>query len=105
MDIRMHGMGFGARRTTGRLMGQELVPDTRLGRRLLSFYEKIRKHYQNDNEVAERLLTIIASYRYAHRDITKTAQHFRSLFKSHPELLDMFSDDSDSEESSFAERN
>ncbi|XP_016559073.1 paired amphipathic helix protein Sin3-like 2 isoform X2 [Capsicum annuum] len=56
----------------------------------ISFVNKIKKRFQNDDHVYKSFLDILNMYRKEHKGITEVYQEVASLFEDHPDLLDEF---------------
>ncbi|KAL3833187.1 hypothetical protein ACJIZ3_007923 [Penstemon smallii] len=56
----------------------------------ISFVNKIKKRFQNDDHVYKSFLDILNMYRKEHKGITEVYQEVEVLFHDHPDLLDEF---------------
>ncbi|GJS76879.1 paired amphipathic helix protein Sin3-like protein 2 isoform X1 [Tanacetum coccineum] len=56
----------------------------------ISFVNKIKKRFQNDDHVYKSFLDILNMYRKEHKGINEVYQEVASLFDDHPDLLDEF---------------
>ncbi|KAK6155145.1 hypothetical protein DH2020_009393 [Rehmannia glutinosa] len=56
----------------------------------ISFVNKIKKRFQNDDHVYKSFLDILNMYRKEHKGITEVYQEVSALFDDHPDLLDEF---------------
>ncbi|KAF7802898.1 paired amphipathic helix protein Sin3-like 2 isoform X1 [Senna tora] len=56
----------------------------------ISFVNKIKKRFQNDEHVYKSFLDILNMYRKEHKDIGEVYNEVASLFEDHPDLLDEF---------------
>ncbi|KAL3640139.1 hypothetical protein CASFOL_015107 [Castilleja foliolosa] len=56
----------------------------------ISFVNKIKKRFQNDDHVYKSFLDILNMYRKEHKSITDVYQEVASLFDDQPDLLDEF---------------
>ncbi|KAG8384767.1 hypothetical protein BUALT_Bualt04G0152800 [Buddleja alternifolia] len=56
----------------------------------ISFVNKIKKRFQNDDHVYKSFLDILNMYRKEHKGITEVYQEVAVLFEDHPDLLDEF---------------
>ncbi|XP_024185746.1 paired amphipathic helix protein Sin3-like 2 isoform X2 [Rosa chinensis] len=56
----------------------------------ISFVNKIKKRFQNDEQVYKSFLDILNMYRKEHKDINEVYQEVASLFDDQPDLLDEF---------------
>ncbi|XP_039005441.1 paired amphipathic helix protein Sin3-like 2 isoform X2 [Hibiscus syriacus] len=56
----------------------------------ISFVNKIKKRFQNDEHVYKSFLDILNMYRKVHKDINEVYSEVASLFKDHPDLLEEF---------------
>ncbi|AES74611.2 putative transcription regulator Others family [Medicago truncatula] len=56
----------------------------------ISFVNKIKKRFQNDEHVYKSFLDILNMYRKEHKTITEVYSEVATLFKSHGDLLDEF---------------
>ncbi|CAA0823407.1 Paired amphipathic helix protein Sin3-like 2 [Striga hermonthica] len=56
----------------------------------ISFVNKIKKRFQNDDHVYKSFLDILNMYRKEHKGITEVYQEVATLFEDHPDLLDEF---------------
>ncbi|KAI3452368.1 hypothetical protein Pfo_009033 [Paulownia fortunei] len=56
----------------------------------ISFVNKIKKRFQNDDHVYKSFLDILNMYRKEHKGITEVYQEVAALFDDHPDLLDEF---------------
>ncbi|XP_076936872.1 paired amphipathic helix protein Sin3-like 2 isoform X2 [Bidens hawaiensis] len=56
----------------------------------ISFVNKIKKRFQNDDRVYKSFLDILNMYRKEHKGINEVYQEVASLFYDHPDLLDEF---------------
>ncbi|PIN14518.1 Histone deacetylase complex, SIN3 component [Handroanthus impetiginosus] len=56
----------------------------------ISFVNKIKKRFQNDDHVYKSFLDILNMYRKEHKGITEVYQEVATLFDDHPDLLDEF---------------
>ncbi|XP_076908642.1 paired amphipathic helix protein Sin3-like 2 [Bidens hawaiensis] len=56
----------------------------------ISFVNKIKKRFQNDDQVYKSFLDILNMYRKEHKGITEVYSEVASLFVDHPDLLDDF---------------
>ncbi|KAG4151231.1 hypothetical protein ERO13_D04G052000v2 [Gossypium hirsutum] len=56
----------------------------------ISFVNKIKKRFQNDEYVYKSFLDILNMYRKEHKDINEVYNEVASLFEDHPDLLDEF---------------
>ncbi|XVF60417.1 hypothetical protein PTKIN_Ptkin08bG0044100 [Pterospermum kingtungense] len=56
----------------------------------ISFVNKIKKRFQNDEHVYKSFLDILNMYRKEHKDINEVYSEVASLFEDHPDLLDEF---------------
>ncbi|XP_050383632.1 paired amphipathic helix protein Sin3-like 2 [Argentina anserina] len=56
----------------------------------ISFVNKIKKRFQNDEQVYKSFLDILNMYRKEHKDINEVYQEVASLFEDQPDLLDEF---------------
>nr|XP_043634301.1 paired amphipathic helix protein Sin3-like 2 isoform X2 [Erigeron canadensis] len=56
----------------------------------ISFVNKIKKRFQNDDRVYKSFLDILNMYRKEHKGISEVYQEVASLFDDHPDLLDEF---------------
>ncbi|XP_055805599.1 paired amphipathic helix protein Sin3-like 2 isoform X2 [Solanum dulcamara] len=56
----------------------------------ISFVNKIKKRFQNDDHVYKSFLDILNMYRKEHKGITEVYQEVAALFEDHPDLLDEF---------------
>ncbi|PPE00510.1 hypothetical protein GOBAR_DD02460 [Gossypium barbadense] len=56
----------------------------------ISFVNKIKKRFQNDEHVYKSFLDILNMYRKEHKDINEVYTEVASLFEDHPDLLDEF---------------
>ncbi|KAK6153046.1 hypothetical protein DH2020_012685 [Rehmannia glutinosa] len=56
----------------------------------ISFVNKIKKRFQNDDHVYKSFLDILNMYRKEHKGITEVYQEVAALFGDHPDLLDEF---------------
>ncbi|KAL2528801.1 Paired amphipathic helix protein Sin3-like 2 [Forsythia ovata] len=56
----------------------------------ISFVNKIKKRFQNDDHVYKSFLDILNMYRKEHKGITEVYQEVESLFDDHPDLLEEF---------------
>ncbi|TYH52447.1 hypothetical protein ES332_D09G029000v1 [Gossypium tomentosum] len=53
----------------------------------ISFVNKIKKRFQNDEHVYKSFLDILNMYRKEHKDINEVYTELASLFEDHPDLL------------------
>ncbi|XP_075475269.1 paired amphipathic helix protein Sin3-like 2 [Primulina tabacum] len=56
----------------------------------ISFVNKIKKRFQNDDHVYKSFLDILNMYRKEHKGITEVYQEVAALFNDQPDLLDEF---------------
>ncbi|XP_022740685.1 paired amphipathic helix protein Sin3-like 2 isoform X3 [Durio zibethinus] len=56
----------------------------------ISFVNKIKKRFQNDEHVYKSFLDILNMYRKEHKDINEVYSEVASLFEDHPDLLEEF---------------
>ncbi|KAI3722352.1 hypothetical protein L2E82_33388 [Cichorium intybus] len=56
----------------------------------ISFVNKIKKRFQNDDHVYKSFLDILNMYRKEHKGINEVYHEVASLFDDHPDLLDEF---------------
>ncbi|XVF58163.1 hypothetical protein PTKIN_Ptkin07bG0041300 [Pterospermum kingtungense] len=56
----------------------------------ISFVNKIKKRFQNDEHVYKSFLDILNMYRKEHKDINEVYSEVASLFEDHADLLDEF---------------
>ncbi|KAJ9564361.1 hypothetical protein OSB04_000327 [Centaurea solstitialis] len=56
----------------------------------ISFVNKIKKRFQNDDHVYKSFLDILNMYRKEHKGINEVYQEVATLFDDHPDLLDEF---------------
>ncbi|CAA0829989.1 Paired amphipathic helix protein Sin3-like 2 [Striga hermonthica] len=56
----------------------------------ISFVNKIKKRFQNDDHVYKSFLDILNMYRKEHKGITEVYQEVATLFEDHSDLLDEF---------------
>ncbi|GAA0174502.1 chromatin/chromatin-binding, or -regulatory protein [Lithospermum erythrorhizon] len=56
----------------------------------ISFVNKIKTRFQNDDHVYKSFLDILNMYRKEHKGITEVYQEVATLFEDHPDLLDEF---------------
>lgn len=56
----------------------------------ISFVNKIKKRFQNDDHVYKSFLDILNMYRKEHKGISEVYQEVATLFEDHPDLLDEF---------------
>ncbi|KAI3793967.1 hypothetical protein L1987_36591 [Smallanthus sonchifolius] len=56
----------------------------------ISFVNKIKKRFQNDDQVYKSFLDILNMYRKEHKGINEVYSEVASLFDDHPDLLDEF---------------
>ncbi|CAN1322237.1 Paired amphipathic helix protein Sin3-like 2, partial [Linum perenne] len=56
----------------------------------MSFVNKIKKRFQNDEHVYKSFLDTLKLYRKEHKDINEVYREVAVLFKDHPDLLDEF---------------
>ncbi|KAL8471473.1 hypothetical protein ACS0TY_028934 [Phlomoides rotata] len=56
----------------------------------ISFVNKIKKRFQNDDHVYKSFLDILNMYRKEHKGISEVYQEVAVLFDDHPDLLDEF---------------
>ncbi|PSS30420.1 Paired amphipathic helix protein Sin3-like [Actinidia chinensis var. chinensis] len=56
----------------------------------ISFVNKIKKRFQNDDHVYKSFLDILNMYRKEHKGITEVYQEVAALFTDHPDLLEEF---------------
>ncbi|CAN0924410.1 Paired amphipathic helix protein Sin3-like 1 [Linum grandiflorum] len=56
----------------------------------MSFVNKIKKRFQNDEHVYKSFLDTLKLYRKDHKDINEVYREVAVLFKDHPDLLDEF---------------
>ncbi|GFP95198.1 paired amphipathic helix protein sin3-like 2 [Phtheirospermum japonicum] len=56
----------------------------------ISFVNKIKKRFQNDDHVYKSFLDILNMYRKEHKVITEVYREVAALFGDHPDLLDEF---------------
>ncbi|EPS59274.1 hypothetical protein M569_15534, partial [Genlisea aurea] len=56
----------------------------------ISFVNKIKKRFQNDDHVYKSFLDILNMYRKEHKSITEVYGEVATLFNDHPDLLDEF---------------
>ncbi|KAF8031803.1 hypothetical protein BT93_D0882 [Corymbia citriodora subsp. variegata] len=56
----------------------------------ISFVNKIKKRFQNDEHVYKSFLEILNMYRKEHKDINEVYSEVASLFEDHSDLLDEF---------------
>ncbi|KAF5479524.1 hypothetical protein F2P56_000335 [Juglans regia] len=56
----------------------------------ISFVNKIKKRFQNDERVYKAFLDILNMYRKEHKDINEVYDEVATLFGGHPDLLDEF---------------
>ncbi|KAL7221258.1 hypothetical protein ACSBR1_023248 [Camellia fascicularis] len=56
----------------------------------ISFVNKIKKRFQNDDHVYKSFLDILNMYRKEHKGITEVYHEVAALFTDHPDLLDEF---------------
>ncbi|KAL8528277.1 hypothetical protein ACS0TY_005906 [Phlomoides rotata] len=56
----------------------------------ISFVNKIKKRFQNDDHVYKSFLDILNMYRKEHKGITDVYEEVAALFDDHPDLLDEF---------------
>ncbi|PWA44006.1 SIN3-like 2 [Artemisia annua] len=56
----------------------------------ISFVNKIKKRFQNDDHVYKSFLDILNMYRKEHKGINEVYQEVATLFDNHPDLLDEF---------------
>ncbi|XP_022774459.1 paired amphipathic helix protein Sin3-like 2 [Durio zibethinus] len=56
----------------------------------ISFVNKIKKRFQNDEHVYKSFLDILNMYRKEHKDINEVYSEVASLFEHHPDLLEEF---------------
>ncbi|KAM1009524.1 hypothetical protein FF1_044945 [Malus domestica] len=56
----------------------------------ISFVNKIKKRFQNDDHVYKSFLDILNMYRKEHKDINEVYSEVAALFDEHPDLLDEF---------------
>ncbi|XP_017636091.1 paired amphipathic helix protein Sin3-like 2 [Gossypium arboreum] len=56
----------------------------------ISFVNKIKKRFQNDEHVYKSFLDILNMYRKEHKDIDEVYREVASLFVGHPDLLEEF---------------
>ncbi|KAE8721221.1 hypothetical protein F3Y22_tig00016563pilonHSYRG00018 [Hibiscus syriacus] len=56
----------------------------------ISFVNKIKKRFQNDEHVYKSFLNILNMYRKEHKDINEVYSEVASLFEDHPDLLEDF---------------
>ncbi|CAK9162852.1 unnamed protein product [Ilex paraguariensis] len=56
----------------------------------ISFVNKIKKRFQNDDHVYKSFLDILNMYRKEHKGITEVYQEVAALFDDHPDLLEEF---------------
>ncbi|XP_024018495.1 paired amphipathic helix protein Sin3-like 2 isoform X1 [Morus notabilis] len=56
----------------------------------ISFVNKIKKRFQNDEHVYKSFLDILNMYRKEHKDIKAVYDEVATLFHKHPDLLDEF---------------
>ncbi|KAK9272549.1 hypothetical protein L1049_002922 [Liquidambar formosana] len=56
----------------------------------INFVNKIKKRFQNDEQVYKRFLDILNMYRKEHKGITEVYQEVAALFDDHPDLLEEF---------------
>ncbi|OMO52741.1 Paired amphipathic helix [Corchorus olitorius] len=56
----------------------------------ISFVNKIKKRFQNDEHVYKKFLDILNMYRKEHKDISEVYSEVAALFEDHPDLLDEF---------------
>ncbi|MFQ6633172.1 hypothetical protein Gotur_010836, partial [Gossypium turneri] len=56
----------------------------------ISFVNKIKKRFQNDERVYKSFLDILNMYRKEHKDINEVYCEVASLFEDHPDLLEEF---------------
>ncbi|KAI3501324.1 hypothetical protein L1887_29190 [Cichorium endivia] len=57
---------------------------------VISFVNKIKKHFQNYNHVYKSFLDILNMYRKEHKRINEVYHEVATLFDDHPDLLDEF---------------
>ncbi|XP_073018973.1 paired amphipathic helix protein Sin3-like 2 isoform X2 [Primulina eburnea] len=57
----------------------------------ISFVNKIKKRFQNDDHVYKSFLAILNMYRKEHKGIAEVHQEVAALFQDQPDLLDEFS--------------
>ncbi|KAI4347649.1 hypothetical protein L6164_008441 [Bauhinia variegata] len=56
----------------------------------ISFVNKIKRRFQNDEHVYKSFLDILNMYRKEHKDICEVYSEVSSLFEDHPDLLEEF---------------
>ncbi|KAH7532571.1 hypothetical protein FEM48_Zijuj04G0034500 [Ziziphus jujuba var. spinosa] len=56
----------------------------------ISFVNKIKKRFQNNEHVYKSFLDVLNMYRKEHKDINEVYSEVASLFDDHPDLLDEF---------------
>ncbi|GLT33331.1 hypothetical protein SLA2020_079300 [Shorea laevis] len=56
----------------------------------ISFVNKIKKRFQNDEHVYKSFLDILNMYRKEHKDINEVYSEVAALFEDHPDLLEEF---------------
>ncbi|EPS62222.1 hypothetical protein M569_12570, partial [Genlisea aurea] len=56
----------------------------------ISFVNKIKKRFQNDDHVYKSFLDILNMYRMEHKNITEVYGEVATIFNDHPDLLDEF---------------
>ncbi|GKU97036.1 hypothetical protein SLEP1_g10217 [Rubroshorea leprosula] len=56
----------------------------------ISFVNKIKKRFQNDEHVYKSFLDILNMYRKEHKDINEVYNEVAALFEDHPDLLEEF---------------
>ncbi|KAK6913176.1 Paired amphipathic helix [Dillenia turbinata] len=56
----------------------------------INFVNKIKKRFQNDDQVYKSFLDILNMYRKEHKSITEVYQEVATLFGNHPDLLEEF---------------
>ncbi|XP_060959025.1 paired amphipathic helix protein Sin3-like 2 isoform X2 [Cannabis sativa] len=56
----------------------------------ISFVNKIKKRFQNDEHVYKSFLDILNMYRKEHKDINAVYDEVSALFRKHPDLLEEF---------------
>ncbi|XP_019161607.1 PREDICTED: paired amphipathic helix protein Sin3-like 2 isoform X2 [Ipomoea nil] len=74
------------------LTEEEVVPQKRTVEfeEAISFVNKIKKRFQNDDQVYKSFLDILNMYRKEHKSITEVYQEVAYLFQQHPDLLSEF---------------
>lgn len=56
----------------------------------INFVNKIKKRFQNDDQVYKSFLDILNMYRKEHKSISEVYDEVSQLFEDHPDLLDEF---------------